>query len=267
MADEAEQHCTGEDEYAYMGIRKGEDMLTDVIQTAQAVRIKARATAAEGASMVIANGKSRKIAATLQAQIDELQKLDAELGQKQYDMAKAAKILGTVAEENTENVIKEITGVINKALVVLFPNDPKSVSIVKAMHRDTYPHYNLELKTSGGVVRTFKQSGTGLGQIISFLFTACLIDARAGRKIMVMDELLNGLHPEAKKLVTALMLALSQRDNDPFQFICVEYAMDIGKQYEIKKGVLPNGLSVAEIWQGELPYYATQAQVEREAED
>lgn len=235
-------------------------MLTETIQLARAAGVKAKTTATEGVSMAIANGKSRKIAATLQAQIDELQKLDAELNKKQYDMVKAAAILGTVAEENTENVIKEITGVINKALVVLFPNDPKSVSITKAMHRDTYPHYNLELKTANGVIRTFKQSGTGLGQIISFLFTACLIDARAGRKIMVMDELLNGLHPEAKKLVSALMLALSQRPNDPFQFVCVEYAMDIGKQYEIKKGVLPNGLSVAEVWQDATPYYATQAQ-------
>ena len=154
-----------------------------------------------------------------------------ELDNKFNVYCRASSILGSVADKNTETKISAITGVINKALAILFPDGSRSIELTQKMHNNAYPHFIVTLKVEDGQTRTFKQSGTGLAQVISFLFTACLIDARGGRKIMVMDELLNGLHPDAKGIVKDLMLALC----DKFQFVIVEYGMNIGKQYEVVK--------------------------------
>lgn len=219
----------------------------------------AKSISSESAAMAIANSKMRESYNLIQCEIEDLSKeCDADAKHLEV-MHKAASILASVSEAHTNEIIGAITDVINKALAVLFPNDPKTVEIQKSMYRDTHPHYNILLKTSTGIVRTFNQSGTGLTQVISFLFTTCLIDSRKGRKIMVMDELLNGLHPDAKEIVSSLMTALSTREHDPFQFVCVEYGMDIGKQYEVAKGNLPNALSTAQHWTGAEGYYHTLA--------
>ena len=180
-------------------------------------------------------------------QLEDIAKELEEKGKTLEDMIRAATILGNVADENTQFILTKITGVINSALAEMFKEDKRSISIKQTMHRNVYPHFIVELETEEGVKRTFKQSGTGLAQVISFLFTVCLIDARKGRKIMVMDELLNGLHPDAKVIVKNLIKVLSGK----FQFVIVEYGVDIGKQYEVVK---TNAIADVIPYQGEAYY-------------
>lgn len=232
---------------------------------AQALVSTAKASANNGISAAVANAQMRQTYQMLQTEIQSLQETVDTSASELQTMVKAAALLSSVSEENTNQILNSIIEVINKALAVLFPNDPKTVDITRSLYRETHPHYNLVLKTNTGVTRAFNQSGTGLAQIISFLFTTCLIDARKGRNIMVMDELLNGLHPGAKSIVANLMLALTKRTHDPFQFVCVEYSMDIGKQYEVRKGELADGLSIITPWEGMLPYYAHQAALTNDA--
>lgn len=163
---------------------------------------------------------------TIDALGEELKKLQTDLD----DYMCACNLVGNVSDAITQETLDKITGVINKALGILFPADARRIRIVKQFHNDVYPHFLVELQTGNGTVRSFKQSGSGLAQTISNLFNLCLIDARGGRKLVIMDELMGNLHPDAKGVLAELMLALTDR----FQFIFVEYGLDIGKQYEVK---------------------------------
>lgn len=167
----------------------------------------------------------------LEKRIADLDEICRQKDHKYGAYCRAASIIGRVSDENTETKLSAIMGVINRALALLFTDTPRTISITQTLYRNAYPHFNVTLTVEGGKQRTFKQSGTGLAQVVSFLCTACLIDARGGRKIMVMDELLNGLHPDAKGVIKDLILALSNR----FQFVVVEYNVNIGKQYEVVK--------------------------------
>lgn len=185
----------------------------------------------KGNTLEITHKERRVITTNLYNQADALKK---EIDKTSADLQTyicACNLLGEVSDETTQDTLDKISGVINKALGVLFPTDSRTVRISKSMYREVHPHFNVDLITENGVVRSFKQSGSGLAQVISFLFTICLIDARGGRKVLVMDELLNGLHPTAKGIVRDLMLAVSSR----FQFITVEYGMDVEKEYLIEK--------------------------------
>lgn len=141
---------------------------------------------------------------------------------------KACVLMGTVANDTVKVTLDKITTIINKALAVIFPCNSRRVAIQSSMYRGIYPHYDAVLYADGKE-RDFDQSGSGLGEIVGLLFSICLIDISGGRKVLIMDEILNGLHPRAKYILRDLMLAFSKE----FKFILVEYGLDVGTQYEV----------------------------------
>lgn len=149
-------------------------------------------------------------------------------------MLEAQSLLATVSDTNTNNVLDYITGVINKALSELFPYDERRIYLERSTYRGQYAHITVKLITAEGKQRNMElQSGNGLRQIVSFLFVVSLIEIRKGRRILIMDELLNGLHPEAKRIISDIMMIFAE---EGFQFITVEYGINnLGKIYMVEK--------------------------------
>jgi hypothetical protein len=154
---------------------------------------------------------------------------------KQYVvMLEAQQLLATVSDSNTTAVLDYITGIINKTLGELFPHDSRRIYLEKKMFNGSHAHINIKLTGTGGKPRDLTlQSGTGLRQVISFLFVLSLIEIRKGRRILLMDELLSGLHPEAKRIVMEIIQIFAE---EGFQFVFVEYGVnDVGRIYLVEK--------------------------------
>lgn len=167
----------------------------------------------------------------------KIAKLDKQLLDSQslyVKMVNAQKLLSTVSDDNTRQVLDFITSMVNKVLAELFPNDPHSISLKKKLFAGSKPHIIVELiEGDDSVLDMSVQTGTGLNQVISFMYVICLIEIRKGRRLLILDERLNGLHKSAKKIISAIIQIFVKGG---FQFIFVEYSLnDIGKIYNVEK--------------------------------
>lgn len=185
-------------------------------------------------------------AKTLKDKIDNLTLKLREMNILYTDMLEAQQLLTTVSDSNTTAVLDYITGIINKTLGELFPHDTRRIYLEKTMYREQHAHINITLQGTNGVTRDLElQSGTGIRQVISFLFQLCLIEIRKGRRLLIADELLSGLHPEAKRVISDIIQIFAE---DGFQFVFVEYGLDkLGKIYLVEK---PNNIATVHTLDG-----------------
>lgn len=173
-------------------------------------------------------------AQSLMAKIDSLTERLGTMNEQYAVMLEAQQLLAAVSDSSTNAVLDYITGIINKALGELFPHDDRRIYLEKKLHNGQHAHINVKLTGTNGKTRDMTlQSGTGLRQIVSFLFVLSLIEIRKGRRILLMDELLNGLHPVAKRIAMDIIEIFAE---EGFQFIFVEYGVDnVGKVYLVEK--------------------------------
>lgn len=178
--------------------------------------------------------QSYKQAQDIKANIDVLTTKLNDMNIQYVNMVEAQQLLTTVSDANTTAVLDYITGIINKTLGELFPHDSRRIYLEKTMYQGQHAHINIKLTGTNGKTRDLTlQSGTGLRQVISFLFVLSLIEIRKGRRLLIADELLSGLHPEAKRITTDIIKIFAE---EGFQFAFVEYGVnDLGKVYLIEK--------------------------------
>ena len=160
----------------------------------------------------------------------------AEVKEKEEEynnLVDASKLIATVADKQSMDTLDYITSVINKTLGELFKSDTRRIYLKKQMHAGRYAHLKVLLTDAEGVeYDMLLQSGTGLRQVISFLFCLCLIQISGGRKVFIQDELLGGTHGAAKEVLKQIIRIFAK----DFQFIMIEYGFDdIGKIYNVAK--------------------------------
>lgn len=175
-----------------------------------------------------------KQAQDIKTNIDVLTTKLNDMNIQYVNMIEAQQLLTTVSDSNTTAVLDYITGIINKTLGELFPHDSRRIYLEKSMYQGQHAHINIKLTGTNGKTRDLTlQSGTGLRQVISFLFVLSLIEIRKGRRLLIADELLSGLHPEAKRIVTDIISIFA---DEGFQFAFVEYGVNnLGKVYLVEK--------------------------------
>lgn len=149
-------------------------------------------------------------------------------------MVNAQKLLSTVSDDNAERTLNFITGIVNKALAEIFNSDSKRIRMTKKLYGQSKPHIIVELINGDNQVLDMSiQNGAGLRQVVSFMYVICLIEIRKGRRLLLLDERLNGLHKEAKRIIAEIIKIFAEGG---FQFIFVEYSLNnLGKIYNIER--------------------------------
>lgn len=149
-------------------------------------------------------------------------------------MLNAQKILSTVSDDNTRATLDFVTSMVNKVLLELFPKEPYTIRLENKLYQGSKPHIIMELlDCQGHVLDVSTQSGDGIKQVICFMYVVCLIEIRKGRRVVILDERLNGLHKNAKKCIASIMGILAKGG---FQFFFVEYGLnDFGKIYNVER--------------------------------
>lgn len=170
----------------------------------------------------------------LEVRVQEIKKELAKASQDHVNLLNAQKLLSVVSDNNTEATLLFISGVINKALAEIFKGDTRRIHLSRKLYGRAKPHIVIELENGKGERLDMSiQSGTGLRQIISVLFVICLIEVRKGRRLLILDERLSGLHSEAKRILSEILNIFAEGG---FQFIFVEYSLNsLGKLYNVEK--------------------------------
>ena len=149
-------------------------------------------------------------------------------------MLNAQKILSTVSDDNTNSTLDFITSMVNKVLAELFPEDPYYIKMTSKLHAGCKPHIVVELfDGQGHSLDISTQNGDGIKQVVCFMYVICLIEIRKGRRLLILDERLNGLHKSAKRCISKIIEIFVEGG---FQFIFVEYSLNnLGKIYNVER--------------------------------
>lgn len=158
----------------------------------------------------------------LQDKVISLNKDIIDNNKKIETMVRAKQLLSVVSDDTLNATVEYITSVINKVLADIFENtgNQYTIQLHKELYRGRYTHVTLELYEDG-FRRDFKiSSGMGIRQVISFLYTICLIEESGKRKFIILDEVLSNLNHEAAEAVGIIIKIFVENG---FQILMIDH--------------------------------------------
>lgn len=134
----------------------------------------------------------------------------------------AAQLLNTVSDKTVNSVLDTVTLTVNSVLAEMFEGTGAEyeIRIVKGMYRGRYAQMRLELMENGHARDLQTQSGDGIKQVISFLFTVLLVSVSGKRRLLILDEVLDGLHKDAAESISQMLNIFARKG---FQFIIIDH--------------------------------------------
>lgn len=160
----------------------------------------------------------------LQEQVVTFKKMLEELGNDRILHKDVSFVLAQANTEQQEEVLGHIKNLMNATLLRFFPESTYDVEFVRTTHGESNTHLSLQLyETKRGdrfPLDFNSQMGDGISQVIGFMFTLCVIEIVGARPIVIFDEVLKGVHPKIRPLITELIEAFAKKG---MQFFMVDY--------------------------------------------
>ena len=159
-------------------------------------------------------------------QVERLQQLAKEAEEEAMDLEKEQLLVekalrliieagDLVAEDSYRFVMRSVNGLLDK----MFTDCERKIRLTQKMVGKN-PTLAVEV-IADGVTRDLSESGHGIAQIVSLVCVICLIVLNGSRRLVVLDEVLNGVSIQNKPALSEALWAFTEIG---FQFIICEHA-------------------------------------------
>ena len=138
----------------------------------------------------------------------------------------ALEILTYLQDTVRNQGLQHVTTTMNKVIAAAYPHQPLTVSFEQTLHGGKNPHLNLILTDPQGHARQLAiQEGHGLQQVISLIFTLCVLEMTKVRPLLILDEVMNALNQDTLAIMDTILHAFA---NTGMQIIVIEHAYQGG---------------------------------------
>ena len=165
------------------------------------------------------NELKRRMLKEYEDDIIKINSLKEEVSEEIAEIKMCINILQKISDERNEQGRRYIEDLINSALNSIFPDRDYSIYIDEYVH-GTRKHMKV-LLSEGSITRELKFShGTGIKQIISFIFNVALIVFKGSSRFIFLDETLASVSAFKSEVMSDLLTSLMEKNH--FQFFIID---------------------------------------------
>lgn len=153
------------------------------------------------------------------------------LEKEQLLVEKALRLIIEAGDLVAEDSYRFIMRSVNSLLDKMFKDCERKIRLTQKTVGGKNPTLSVEV-IADGQVRDLSESGHGIAQIVSLVCVICLIVLNGSRRLVVLDEVLNGVSIQNKAALSEALWAFTEIG---FQFIICEHAFvpEGAKVYEV----------------------------------